>query len=381
MKIGVMLRNWGERGGIGVYTSNILKSLFKVDQHNHYILIFNSPRHLGVFSGLPNVTQTVIQAPNKLWWDQISVPRLVKKLGLDLIYNPKLSVPLFAKCRKVLVMHGAEQFAIPHAFKWHDRIYFTIANRLYCKTASAIITPTRTGAHDIVNYMGADRRKVHVIYDAYNERCRLLENGDKEIVKKKYSLPDKFILHVGGLTPLKNIGNLLRAYKITSSFTDHRLVFVGFRRWKSAQDLALIDELGLREKVVFPGYIPDEELPAFYNLADAFVFPSLYEGFGIPVLEAMACGCPVITSNTGCSPEVAGGAALLVNPYKPDEIAAAMRQVLTDEGLRRHLIEKGYQRIKDFSWEKSASETLALFESFNTGLLTYPCVERSSLPM
>jgi glycosyltransferase involved in cell wall biosynthesis len=361
-----MLRHWGQPGGIGVYTANILRALFEIEQKNQYVLMYQRQEQLGQFS-VPNVTEQVIQGSSKLWWDQIAVPRFAKKEGLDLIYNPKLSVPLFSPCRTVLVMHGAEQFAVPDSFIWHDRIYFTIANRLYCKGASAVITMTNIGAKDISRYMGADPDKIHVIYESYNESCRVVEEDDALEVRRKYALPEKFILFLGGLNPLKNFRNLLVAYEKLYRELPHKLVVVGFKRWKFSEELEMIDRLGLREHVVFTDFIPDDDIPAIYNLADLFVFPSLYEGFGMPVLEAMACACPVITTKTGSSPEVAGGAAVLIDPYSPDEIAAAIRTVDSDEELREELVAKGLKRAKDFSWKECAWNTLALFESLNGG--------------
>lgn len=363
MRIGVMLRHLGEPGGIGIYTLNMLDALFELDRENRYTLLYKSADRVGRFAGIPNVTEKVLPASSKLWWDQITVPRFARAEGLDLIFNPKLSVPLFTGSKTVLVMHGAEQFAAPWAFDWHDRAYFKLANRLYCKKASAVVSMTHNGAKDIANYMGAAPEKIHVIHESYNERCRVVETHELLAVKEKYSLPDKFVLFVGGIHPLKNFSNLLRAYdRIRNSFP-HKLVAVGFKRRRYSQDFELVDKLGLRDHVAFPGYVDDEEIPAFYNLADLFVLPSFYEGFGIPVLEAMASGCPVITTTTGCSPEVAGGAAILVDPYNPDEIAEAMSKVLLEDRLRQELIEKGLQRAKQFSWEKCARETLDVLET------------------
>lgn len=362
MKIGVMLRHLGSPGGIGVYTVNVLNALLRVDRENQYVLLYNSPEHLGRFSEFPNVVEKVLSAPNYIWWDQITVPRYARSEGLDLIYNPKLSVPMFSRCKTALVMHGAEQFAVPWAFKWYDRVYFSLANRLYCKKANAIFAMTSIGAKDIARYMGADPGKVFVVPEAYSPHCQVIERSKAQGVKDKYSLPDNFIFFIGGVNPIKNLGNILRAYeKIQRSFP-HQLVVAGFKRWQYSQDLQLVNKLGIEDKVRFVDFIDDEEVPAFYNLADLLVFPSLYEGFGMPVLEAMACGCPVVTTNTGCSPEVAGGAAVLVNPYDPDEIAQGMQRVLTDEALRESLVRKGLERAKDFSWDRCAKETLDVLQ-------------------
>ena len=363
MRIGIMLRHIEERGGIRVYTVNILKALLKIDRKNEYLMIYKSKDHLGRYSSFPNVSETVLPGTGKLWWDQVSIPRLAKAHNLDIVYNPKLSIPLFTTAKTILVMHGAEQYAVPECFKWHDRIYFSVANRLYVRRASAIIAMTNIGKHDISRYMGASLEKIHVIPEAYNELCRGRDLEGAQEAKAKYNLPERFILFVGGLTPLKNFGNLLRAFDRIREQIPQKLVIVGFSRWKVEKDFKLLDDLGLRDSVIFPGFIPDEDIPKFYSLADLFVMPSLYEGFGIPVLEAMACGCPVVTTKTGCSPEVAGGGAVLVDPYNPEEMARGMLAVLSDEALRADLVRKGYLRAKEFSWEKCARETLELFES------------------
>ena len=367
MKIGIMLRHIEERGGIQVYTVNILKALLKIDRKNEYLMIYKSKDHLGRYSSFLNVSETVLPGTGKLWWDQVSILRLAKARNLDIVYNPKLSIPLFTTAKTILVMHGAEQYAVPECFKWHDRIYFSVANRLYVRRASAIIAMTNIGKHDIARYMGASLEKIHVIPEAYNELCRGRDLEGAREAKAKYSLPERFILFVGGLTPLKNFGNLLRAFDRIREQIPQKLVIVGFSRWKVEKDFKLLDDLGLRDSVIFPGFIPDEDIPKFYSLADLFVMPSLYEGFGIPVLEAMACGCPVVTTKTGCSTEVAGGGAVLVDPYNPEEMARGMLAVLSDEALRADLVRKGYLRAKEFSWEKCARETLELFESLAIG--------------
>jgi glycosyltransferase involved in cell wall biosynthesis len=363
MRIGVMLRHLGEPGGIGVYTSNVLDALFAIDRNTEYLALYASEQAVGRFSGIPNVREEVVRAPNKFWWDQIAVPRLAQARALDLIYNPKLSVPLRTTCRTVLVMHGADQLAVPHGFKWADRMYFTVANRVYCRAATAIIATTHLGARDIATYMAADPRKIHVVNLAYNERCRVLDGRALGPVRERWRLPEHFVLFVGGLEPKKNIRNVILAYDRIRRGFPHRLVFVGFPRWKYSRDLELLDRLQLRDHVMFTGFVPDDDLPAIYNLADLFLFPSLYEGFGMPVLEAMACGCPVVTTSTGCSPEVAGDAALLVDPYDVDAIAAASERVLLDDVLRKELVGRGLARVRQFSWRRCAAETLTLFQT------------------
>jgi glycosyltransferase involved in cell wall biosynthesis len=367
MRIGVMLRHLGEPGGINVYTTNVLEGLFLRDPDDEYVALYSTAKHHGRFARFTNVREEVLPAPNKLWWDQVAVPSYARTRGLDLIYNPKLSVPVRSPCPTVLVMHGADQLAVPHGYPWGDRLYFTLANRIYCRRATAIIATTSLGARDIARYMGADLRKIRVVNMAYNERCRVLDHDALAPVKDRYGLPDRFIVFVGGLEPKKNVRNVVLAYDRIRRRWPHRLVFVGFPRWKYTADLELIDRLRLHEHVTFAGFVPDEDLPAVYNLADLLLFPSLYEGFGMPALEAMACGCPVGTTTTGCSPEVVGDAALLVDPYDVDTIAAAAERVLGDEVLREDLVARGLAWVRRFSWERCAIETLAVFQTVGGG--------------
>jgi glycosyltransferase involved in cell wall biosynthesis len=188
---------------------------------------------------------------------------------------------------------------------------------------------------------------------------------DLNLIKKKYNLPNRYILFVGGITPLKNFSNILRAFKIIKNKTSIKLIVVGFKRWKYAKDICLINQLNLQNDIITLGFIPDEDLPYLYSSAQCLTLPSLYEGFGIPILEAQACGCPVICSKTGCAPEVSDGAALLVNPYNYKEIAQAIDDVLNDEDLRKKLIAAGIENVKEFSWLKAAEQTLQLFKKIS----------------
>lgn len=346
-----------------MYTRNLLDALFEIDEDNEYDLLLMHEEHRGELSEQGNLNEVLLPAHNKLVWDQWTVPRYADRQNLDLVFNPKLSIPLWCSAETVLVMHGAEQFVVPDAFPFMDRMYFTVANPLYCKFASAIIAMSEVGRQDIARHMGADPEKIRVIPEAYNDLCRVLEPHEAERVKEAHDLPDDFLLFLGGLNPIKNFGRTVRAFHQLRDEYPHDLVVVGFKRWKYEDDLALVEELGLSDRVHFVGYVPDEDIPGFYNLADAFVFPSLYEGFGIPVLEAMACGCPVVASKEGASPEVAGGGAILVDPYDPDDIARGIRKVMTDDEERQRMIERGFERAKQFSWEKTARRTLQLFES------------------
>lgn len=370
MKIGVMLRHINELGGIVVYTKNLIENLLAVDGRNQYVFIYGNSASPGAYSSYPNVKGIVVKAPGKLIWDQYYIPKVIRQEGIDLIFNPKLSVPVFSPVNSILTMHGLEQFAVPHIFKKTDRAYFTMMMPVYCRRARAIISMTETGKRDLVRYLKIRPDKIFVINESHNKRFRIIKDeAYLQDIKKRYNLPGKYLLFVGGLTPLKNFSNILRAIKHLkeSAGLKPKLVSVGFKRWRYEGDLELVSSLGLNEDVILPGFIPDCDMPAIYNLAGCFVFPSLYEGFGIPVPEAQACGCPVIVSDTGALPEVSGGAALSVNPYNYKDIASAIHRVFTDESLRQGLIVKGLENAARFSWERCARETLSLFNKVYEG--------------
>jgi len=361
MRIGVMLRSLKELGGIKVYTLNLLMNLFMLDSANEYVLFYKDKNSLGTFSKCKNVRERVLDFPTKLLWDQIAVPRAIKQENIDVILNPKLSIPLITKAKTILVLHGMEQFAVSEVFPFLDRFYTKIMMPLFCRRADAVISTTEMGVEEMKKYLGIEKTKVHPIHEAHHKRFKVLDKSDSRKVREKYDLPEKFLLFVGGLNPLKNFSGIIKAYHKLKDKIPHQLVAVGFKRWHYEDDLRLVEQLGLSKDVRLMGFIPDEDLPAFYNLADAFVFPSLYEGFGIPVLEAMASGCPVITTKTGCSPEVAGGAAILVDPRNVQEISDAIDRVIHDQNLRARLIKDGLSNAAKFSWEKTALETLLLF--------------------
>ena len=362
MRIGFMLRNLREPGGIQVYTQNLLEELLAIESVHEFVMLYPDSLLVGHFGSRPRVREVVVRFPTRIGWDQLAIPWAARRLNLDLIVNPKLSVPILPGRPTVFTLHGAEQFAVPEVFPALDRFYTRLMMPVFCHRAAAIISTTRMGVEEIVRYVGADRRKIHPVYEAAHARFRLIPRSELGAIRERYRLPERFILFVGGLNPLKNFSNLLLAYRAIEREFEHSLVAVGFLRWKFEQDVARIAELGLGSRVIRTGFVSDEDLPAIYNLADALLLPSLYEGFGIPVLEAMACGCPVITSTTGCSPEVAGDAALLVDPRNVDEIAAAIRRVLSDTALRTRLIQAGLARSAQFSWRRAAEESLQVYE-------------------
>lgn len=367
--IGVMLRHIGDKGGITVYTKNILNHMLKLDRRNRYILFFTEESRLGNYKEYPNVEEVLVQ-PGKiplkrLIWDQYLLLKYLKKHNVDIVYNPKLSVPLLAGCRTVFTMHGLEQFAASRFFIWHDRLYFNVAMRFYCRKADAILCMTEAGKSDLQRYLHAHPDKIKVIPESYNEQCKVIQDKNAlQRIREKFKLPLKFLLFVGGITPLKNVPTLLRAFhSLKRRGCDHKLVIIGFRRWKHEKDMSVIGELGLDQDVIELGFIGDDDLPYIYNLADCFILPSFYEGFGIPILEAQACGCPVIISNPAPMSEVAGGIAPTFDPGNAEELAVAIERILRDNDTRTTLIERGLKNVAKYSWKTTAEKTIQVLEA------------------
>jgi glycosyltransferase involved in cell wall biosynthesis len=227
-----------------------------------------------------------------------------------------------------------------------------------------VLTASDHSKRDISKYLNIPMEKITVIHLAAGEHFRPLKEPVIRSALDRAGVSQPYILYVGSIEPRKNLIRLLEAYaQLCQWSTSWSLVVVGARNiWKSSPVGETTEKLKLKPFVHFTGYIPDVDLPGIYNGADLFVFPSLYEGFGLPVLEAMSCGTPVITSNTSSLPEVAGEAALLVDPYNVEEIMAAMRRVLEDSALARDLSERGLERAKKFTWEKTAQRTISVYE-------------------
>jgi glycosyltransferase involved in cell wall biosynthesis len=370
LNIAVMLRHIGDKGGITVYTDNILQNILRIDQRNHYTLLLPSNDFAGRYGQSQNIKEVIVDSSGglagRILWDQTKILCHLKENNADIVWNPKLSVPLFSNCKTAFTMHGLEQFAARRHFVWYDRVYFTIAMRLYCRKADAIFVMSRTGKNDLQKYLSVPAQKIHVVPESYNELCHVVKERDElDRIKNKWNLPERFILFVGGIAPLKNIPALLKAYRILKDRgVTHKLVLAGFKRWKYEENIAPIEQLGIRNDVIETGFIENTDVPALYSQAECFVLPSFYEGFGLPILEAQACGCPVVISNCGAMPEVAGeGGALSFDPDSPSELADRIQQVLTDQSTRKALTQRGLENVNKYSWEQTARNTIRVLES------------------
>lgn len=363
MRVGLMLRNIEEKGGIAVYTRLIAENLLAQDLDNEYYLFAGRPESLEAFAEAPNAHPIILPCRQKFFWDQVQVARAVNRLGLDIVLGPKMSIPLRCRARKVITIHGADQYFLPKEFSIVDRYYVRMFMPLYGKTADCILTPSETARDELAKILGVPVGKFVVTPEGAKDIFRQpIAEERLRAVRRKYDLEGEFILHVGLIWGSKNFGVLPEVLEIINRQRPLVLVHAGKpQRWGDGEGTTTSRFLKRL------GFVPDEDLASLYQSAMALVFPSLYEGFGIPIVEAFASGCPVVTANWGTMKEVGGDAALLVDVRKPEEIAAAVLRLSAEPGLRQELQSRGFERAKRFTWQETARLTLEAFRSVADG--------------
>lgn len=367
MKIGIITSPIDEgHPSYTVYTYNLIRKLNLLDKENEYFLIHHTKMDLDIYKFNKEI---ILPLPSfkplrELLWRHISLPRELKSLNLDLVHDVRgIGLPSFnMPFKKVITVHDISSLIYP-TFNIRGYIAWKLFGKQTLKKVDKIIAVSENSKRDISRYLKIPEDKIRVIYNGKDERFEPLNRREIDGFREKYNLNFPFILYVGVLQPRKNIPTLIKAYyKLKKFGIKHKLVISGKKGWRYEEIFKTAGKLNLQNDVIFTGYILLEELPKLYNAADLFVFPSLYEGFGLPPLEAMACGTPVITSNRGALPEVVGDAGIMVDHYDVDGLAKAMLKVLSDDGLRQDMSGKGLERAKMFSWEKCAKETLEVYE-------------------
>ncbi len=353
MKIGIDVHSAHQRKtGIGVYTHNLVRGLRSVDTANEYILYGDSrPRNLKT---LERIARENTYIPARSFWDR-----------LDLLHIPGYSVPLFSKGTLVVTVHDLIGMIYPENLALMSRFYWGTWLPMVVGRADKIIADSYNTKRDIIKLLGIPEAKIRVIHLAADPKFRPVRDPlALHQVKRRFNLAKPFVLYVGTIEPRKNLIRVMEAWSQVRRRTKipYQLVITGFQAWAYHEVSDLARRLEIKRDVVFTGYVRDEELPLLYNACDLFIFPSLYEGFGMPVLEAMACGVPVLTSNTSSIPEVAGEDAVSVDPTDVDKMALAIQQILEDAALRERLRQAGPKRAAQFSWEKTARQTLEIYE-------------------
>jgi glycosyltransferase involved in cell wall biosynthesis len=369
MRIGVMLRTIGEKFGIGVFTQNLMPALLDRDPVNEYVLFYYCEADSGRFAHRPNVREVVVRAPNKAAWDQVAIPLAAARAKVDVLYHTKFTVPFLARCKIVMEIHGASWFTHPELYiDKLDLQYIRLMMPWYCRRADAIISNSQLTTDDYVRILKVPRHKLHTVPYAADARFKLVSEGAVLAASRaRYRLPERYMLTVSRYDPRKNIATLVEAYERSMARSlGVKLLVVGKDSDRYGVECRLV-ERGLSQDVLFPGFVEQTDLPAVYSMAEAFLFPSVYEEFGIPLCEAMGCGCPIVGSNTGAMPEITGGAAVLEDPFDAPALAHGIDRILTEPSFRQSLVERGMERAKFFTYERCAAQTLEVLEGVARG--------------
>ncbi len=379
LRIGLMLRAIDDVDGQGIYIRKLCDALFDLDTQNEYVAFYSRRGQAGRYRERPNVREVVVPGGSKLVWDQVLVPRAARGEHLDVLFHHKFSIPLVPPCPVVVQQRGTEYWSHPEFYAgwsgWTDLVYNRVMIPLYCRRAVRVLTNSDTLGEELVRHVGVPRAKLRTVYAAADESFRpITDPVALERVRERYRLPrEPFLLMVvkghqvlgqasgKALTPRKNVEVALEAYgrfrrRVGTATPPLVILGIGISERLSP---AAIAEHADPASVHTPGFVEFSDMPALYSMARALIFPSRYESFGIPIVEAMACGCPVVTATTSACPEVAGGAALLVDPDDVEGIAAAMERVSLDDGLAADLRRRGLERAATFSWTQSARTLLA----------------------
>jgi len=367
VRIAVMLRTLDEKGGIGVYSRNLIETLLDIDGGHEYVLLYRHAANLGRYAARPNVTEHLLAARNKALWDQVAVPRACRRLGVDLILHPKFTVPLLAHVPTVMVLHGADWF-LPEAKQFYgrlDRAYIRVFMPLYLRRCAVAISVSQLTTDDFTRIFRLPPGKVRTVYFGPARHFRRVTDATAlAAVRARYGLPERFIFtlsKVGGGGERKNIRGIFEAYARLHGQIPHQLV-VGGKDCARFRDDYGIPTDGWGRDVLFPGWMDQADLPAVYSASDLYLYPSNQEAFPIPLTEAMACGTPIITSRANGLEEIAGMAALLVDPRNAEEIADAVLKVVLDPALSARLAAAGLDRSRVFSWDTCARRTLEILE-------------------
>lgn len=301
--------------------------------------------------------------PVRILWEQLAQPLVVQRQTLDLLHGLAFVGPLAARLPLVLTVYDLSFMRYPEAFRPMQRWYLQNFTRWSVRRAQAISCISESTRQDVLRFFNVPPERVQTIYCGVEPAFRPLPAAEVAAFRAAQQLPDEFILRLGTIEPRKNVLGVLRAYAawVNREANVPPLVVAGGKGWYYESVFDEVTRLGLAERVYFPGYVPQEELALWYNAAAMLVYPSFFEGFGLPVLEAMACGTPVITSNVSSLPEVAGNAALQIDPNDEPALSRAMASLWADHDLRRQLREQGLARARTFSWQKTAQETQALY--------------------
>ena len=351
--------------GIGTYVRNLLRELARQDDDAEYVLLC-PPADIEFLTTLgPRFHPVPERSGNYSLLEQISIPRTLSRARVDLFHAPHYVVSPLTTQPYVVTIHDCIHLRFPQYLPNRGAVHYArVMMTMAARRSRRILTVSQASKDDILHYLGVPAGKVEVIYNALDERLAIVPTPEEvDRVRQRFLLTSPFILYAGNIKPHKNLDRLIEAFSIMrrSGIEHVKLLIIGDEISKYPNLRRLVHRHQLHQYVRFLGFVPDATLAVLYRLAAVFVFPSLYEGFGLPPLEAMACGTPVVTSNVSSLPEVVGDAALLIDPMDSAAIAQAMARVLNQPGLRAELVQRGFERVRQFSWERSVARVRQVY--------------------
>jgi len=350
----------GQKTGFGFYVKNLVDALAKVDPKNEYILVRPSGQSL---RAAPQ-TEKDFRTMRRFWWDQVVFPYWAKKARVDLVHQPCFSAPLLYPGKVIVTCHDLISVFFPENLPLVSRLFYSRWMPFSYRRAALLIADSEHTKKDIIALLKISESKIRVIHLAVSPLFRPIKSRKKiSQVQKKYGTTSRYFLHVGTIEPRKNLEFLVRVYALAvREGIKENLVITGKKGWYYEGLFRLVKELNLEDKVIFSGYVAENDLPTLYSGATALLFPSLYEGFGLPPLEAMACGTPVISSSTSSLPEVVGKAGILLPPRDERLWVKNILKITQDKGLERTLRAWGPRQAKKFTWEETAKKTIEVYK-------------------
>lgn len=364
MRIGIDARLvFYNRAGIGQYILRLVEALARLHPENDDFILLQSRKDKSTIIHSNGFYRKSLWTPSHNRFEQPALGFEVSRLGLDLLHSPDFIPPFKRNCKSVITIHDLAFLLYPHFLTKESARYYGQIDQAWRKT-DHIIAVSEATKQDSIKLLGVPEKKITVIHEAANPIYRPLPVHEAQNqVRERYKLDRDFILFVSTIEPRKNLPSLLQAYRqLRDKYKrEELLVLAGSKGWLWEEVYETVDKLDLQQHVAFLGRVPSADLVYLYNAARLLVHPSFYEGFGLTPLEAMTCGTPIIVSNTSALPEVVGDAGMLVNPHDIDGLTVAIWRVLTEEGLRQELSQKGLKRAAKFSWEKAARQTLEVY--------------------
>lgn len=365
-RIAIDARKWRDYG-IGTYVRNLVRHLARLDHETTYYLFCDRQDAATLRDLAGNFVPVVDDSAGYGFKEHVSIPLKLRRLGIDLFHAPHYVLPLLCPTRSVVTIHDCIHLLFPQYLPNRAAVHYAaFMMRSAIRRSAVVLTVSEASRADILRFFpDTEAERVQVVPNAIDPAI-LDDPGEeeKERVRERYQIRGRFVLYAGNVKPHKNLERLVSAFALArqrGGLEDVKLILIGDEVSRQGSLRRTMEAAGLRHDVRFFGFVPDRTLACLYRMASAFAFPSLYEGFGLPPLEAMACGAPVVTSRLSSLPEVVGDAALLVDPYSVEDIAAALLRVLSDEPLRKDLIARGHARARAFSWEQSVQRIHATY--------------------